>query len=236
MGPHISEQYDAELESVRRRVLEMGGLVERQLADACESLHNRDLEVAERAIAADAQVNQMEVAIDEQCTHIIARRQPAARDLRLLISIIKAITDLERIGDESGRIAKMGIELSKGEEIASYQAIVRHITRAVRKMLTDALDAFARADVTTALEVIAFDQEVDQEYDAITRQLITVMMEDPRTIKRALNTLWSARALERIGDHAKNICEGVIYQAKGTDVRHSGLAREVAAVDEQPKH
>jgi phosphate transport system protein len=238
MNRHISEQYDAELESVRRRVLEMGGLVEQQLADACAALQTHEVEAAERAIEVDDEVNAMEVAIDDQCTHIIARRQPAASDLRLLISIIKAITDLERIGDEAGRIASMSIDLSKSDEVPSYQAIVRHIVRDVKRMLAEALDAFARVDGDKALEVIAKDQEVDQEYDAIVRQLITVMMEDARTIKRAMNTLWSVRALERIGDHAKNICEGIIYQAKGTDVRHSGIARDVEAVksDDLLKH
>lgn len=223
MNKHISEQFDQELETVRRRVLEMGGLVENQLRQACEAFVTHDGVLAAQVREGDQQVNKLEVTIDGMVTHIIARRQPTAGDLRLLMSILRAITDLERVGDESKRIAKMALDLVDVERPRSEYSEIRHLSREVRRILTDALDAFARTDEEAALRVIAMDKEIDQEYEGVIRQAITYMMEDSRTIRRVLNTMWTARALERIGDHAKNIGESVIYLVKGTNVRHARM-------------
>lgn len=226
---HISEQYNLELDNLRTQVLTMGGLVETQIRDAITALVDGDVQKAEQVINNDIQVNSMEVAIDEQCTNIIARRQPTAVDLRLLIIILKTITDLERIGDEAEKIAKMAYELSTMDRPVNQYTEIKHLGGHVRKMLHETLDAFARMDVEAALSVIAEDKEVDREYEAAMRQLITIMMEDQRSIRRVLNTLWSARALERIGDHAKNICEYVVFCVKGKDIRHIGLEQKQQA-------
>lgn len=224
-GHHISHKFDAELEDVRNRVLAMGGLVEQQIIQAITSLAEGDTKLAEVVIANDIKVNSAEVAIDEECTHIIARRQPAASDLRLLIAVIKTITDLERIGDQAERIARMGLRLAEKERPKNQYGELKHIGEMVAQMVHDALDTFARMDAEAAVEVARQDLKVDQEYDGVMRQALTFMMEDPRSITRMLDVMWTARAIERIGDHAKNICEYVIYLVMGKDVRHTGIEK-----------
>ncbi|MFK5913033.1 MAG: phosphate signaling complex protein PhoU [Woeseiaceae bacterium] len=219
-GLHISQQFNSELEEIRSRVLAMGGLVEEQIRNATLALVDGDVSLAETVIARDTEVNKAEVNIDEECTHIIARRQPAATDLRLVIAVIKTITDLERIGDQAERVARMGIRLAEVERPKNNYHELQNMGEHVAKMVHGALDAFARSDVDAAFKVSKEDEHVDQEYDGIMRQCLTFMMEDPRTISQMLDIMWAARALERIGDHAKNICEYVIYLVKGKDVRH----------------
>lgn len=230
MHAHISRKYNSELEDIRTKVLQMGGLVEQQIADAISALADADGGIGEAVIMNDYKVNSMDVAIDEECNMIIARRQPAASDLRLVMAVIKTITDLERIGDEAEKIARMAVRLvseertgSQSHPLTTHVVQIQSLGNHVKGMVHDALDAFARLDTDEALRVVREDRKVDQEYDGVIRQMITYMMEDPRSISRALDVIWSARALERIGDHARNICEYVIYLVKGKDVRHTSL-------------
>ncbi|HEU0186520.1 MAG TPA: phosphate signaling complex protein PhoU [Gallionellaceae bacterium] len=218
---HTSKQFDHELEAVRARVLQMGGLVESQIRAAIESLTNGDVNLMKRVIEDDHRVNAMEVEIDESCNHILVRRQPAAGDLRMVMTVIKTITDLERIGDEAQKIARMAILLSQKERLnlPRYHEI-KHTAELALDMLHKALDAFARLDVAAAAQVVRQDEQVDEEFRAIMRYLITFMMEDPRTISTALEILFIAKAIERIGDHAQNMAEYVVYMVKGRDVRH----------------
>jgi len=218
---HISKQFDTELESIRASVLQMGGLVESQIKNAIESLINGDVSLMNRVIAEDHRVNAMEVKIDEACSQMIARRQPTAGDLRLIMTVVKTITDLERIGDEAEKIARMAKMLSQKNVLAfpRYHEI-KNASEIAVDMLRKALDAFARLDVMMAAQVVRQDDQVDEEFRSIMRYLITFMMEDPRTISTSLEILFVAKAIERIGDHAQNMAEYVIYMVKGRDVRH----------------
>jgi phosphate transport system protein len=223
MAEHTSKQFDAELESVRSRVLQMGGLVEEQIIRAMDALTAGDMAMIDKVIADDHRVNAMEVELDELCSHIIARRQPAAVDLRLLITVIKTITDLERIGDEAEKIGRMAKLIHTAERLHMPRMDLSHVADRALAMLRQSLDAFARLDVSEAMRVVKQDSEVDDAFRAIMRQLITFMMEDPRTITRSLEILFIAKAIERIGDHAKNMAEYVIYMVKGRDVRHTSI-------------
>ena len=220
MSEHISKQFDAELEDVRTRVLQMGGLVEEQIRRAADTLVTGDMTEITTVQENDHRVNAMEVDLDEACSHIIARRQPAAGDLRLLIAVIKTITDLERIGDEAEKIARMAKLIHDAERMHMPRIEIRHVASLALAMLRKSLDAFARLDVKAAQEVVQQDEAVDSEFRSILRQLITFMMEDPRTISRCLEVLFVAKALERIGDHSKNMAEYVVYMVEGRDVRH----------------
>lgn len=235
LGQHISRQFNRELEDVRNRVLTMGGLVEQQVADAVRALVANDVPLAEQVIEKDREVNAMEKGIDEECNLILARRQPAASDLRLVLSIVKTITDLERIGDEAERISRLTLRLAEAERATTSYREVERLGRHVQSMVREALDGFARLAPEVAVKLAHEDREVDDEYDAIMRQNITYMMEDPRNVRRTLDMSFVARSLERIGDHAKNIGEYVIYLVEGKDLRHAPLEemeREVGSDDD----
>ncbi len=221
---HISQQFDKELEDIRSKVLAMGGLVEDSLTQVLEALSKTDLELAEQIASSDYQVNDMEVAIDGECTAILLRRQPAAGDLRLVLAVSKIITDLERVGDEVKKVARIVTNFANTGSPRTYYVGVLAMGYHVRRMLRAALDAFARMDSHAALDVAQEDMEVDKELEAVMRQLITYMMEDPRSIRPVLDAVLAARAFERIGDHADNICENAIFLVEGKDVRH--VARE----------
>ena len=221
---HTSKQYDAELESVRAGVLEMGGLVEQQIVNALEALVNADLTLAQSVIRNDHRVNALEVQVDEECSHIIARRQPAAGDLRMIMMVVKTITDLELIGDEATKIARVAEKIYESDRMFTPRfAEIKTMVGLVRDMLRTSLDAFARLDVSKTVEVARQDEQVDEQFRVAMRQLITFMLEDPRTISMSLEVLFVAKAIERIGDHAKNIAEYVIYMVKGKDVRHTSV-------------
>ncbi|HEV7822351.1 MAG TPA: phosphate signaling complex protein PhoU [Burkholderiales bacterium] len=224
MTDHSSRQYDIELETLRSRVLEMGGLVEAQIRAAVDALTSGDVLALDTVIADDHRVNGLEVSIDTECSHLIARRQPAAGDLRLVLAIIKIVTDLERIGDEAAKIARMGKQsYGRARMPSTPVAAVKHVGDIALGMLRKALDALARLDPVAAASIVREDFAIDEEFRAIVRQLITFMMEDPRTISQSLEILWIAKAIERIGDHSKNMAEQVIYIVKGTDVRHTSV-------------
>lgn len=223
LSHHISSRFNEDLERVRTDLLSMGGLVEAQLGKAITALIDADSEAARAVARDDEKVNRMEIAIDEECLRILATRSPTASDLRLVVAIIKAITDLERIGDESRKIGNIGLRLAEMERPADRYREVKHLGRLVTDMVHSALDAFARMDADAALAVARQDRLVDEEYDAIQRQCVTFMMEDPREIRRVLDVMWVVRALERVGDHAKNIGEYVVYMVHGQDIRHSRI-------------
>ena len=222
---HSSKQYELDLEGIRSRVLQMGGMVEKQFHDAMNCFRTLNVQEAERIIAADVEVNQMEVALDDACSHLIVKRQPAANDLRTVMATIKVITDLERIGDEATKIARAANAIyQRGLVTIAHEDIVRVMATSAGRQLHDALDAFARMDEKQATRLIVADEEIDHEYRAVMRNAVTFMMEDPRTISTALDTVWVAKAIERIGDHAKNIAEYVIYIVEGKDIRHTDYA------------
>jgi phosphate transport system protein len=223
LSHHISRRFNEDLERVRTRVLAMGGLVEDVLAKAITALIEGDSSLGESLATDDLQVNGMEVAIDEECSRILATRSPAAGDLRLIIAVIKTITDLERIGDEAEKIGNLAARLAVMERPENKYREIKHMGRIVSEMVHDALDAFARLDAQAAVRTARRDRSVDEEYESIQRQAITFMMEDPRSIRRALDVMWIVRSLERVGDHAKNICEYVIFMVHGKDVRHTRL-------------
>ena len=223
---HLSTQFDAELSEISNRVLEMGGLVESQVAQAVYALTNFSGETASLVLDRELRVNQMEVEIDRDLSAIIARRQPTARDLRLLIAISKTIGNLERIGDEATRIARTVQRLMNAGVSSRLRLPVADIAfgaNLATAQLRKVLDAFARLDVNRALEVLKQDDEIDKEFDGLLRKLITYMMEDPRTISSSIDLVFVAKAIERVGDHAKNLAEAIIYVVKGTDVRHSTM-------------
>lgn len=221
IGHHISEQFNREIEDIRNNVLTMGGLVEEQIELAIKAFTTSDQELAEQVIKQDNQIDNMEVMLDRECTQIMALRQPTAFDLRLLLAVLKIINELERVGDMAEYIAKMAIYISDiegGKNDPYYE--IKHMADLVKTMLHDALDAFARMTLERIPEITGQDENVDREYASIIRQQVTYMMEDPRNITRTLNVLWAVRSLERIGDHACNICEHLVYIIKGEDVRH----------------
>ena len=221
---HTYKQFDAELEHIRSLVLQMGGLVEEQVTRAIEALTTSNLQMADEVIANDHRVNALEVQIDNECTQIIARRQPTAGDLRMIMTVERAITDLERIGDKAEKIARMAKKIFGTDRISTPRFTeIKHMSDMVLAMVRTALDAFARLDVSAATLLKRQDMQVDEEFDAVLRHLITFMMEDPRMISMAIDILFAAKAVERIGDHAKNIAGYVVYMAKGKDVRHASM-------------
>ena len=222
-GDHSSKAYDMDLETIRSKVLTMGGLVESQFNDAMECFRSGDVVKAEQVIKADENVNRLEVTLDDACSHLIVKRQPAANDLRTVMATLKVITDLERIGDEATKIARTAKHLHERGTVGvlNHYESVRVLAAGAANSLHDALDAFARLDEKQAARIITQDETIDHEFRSTTRAMVTFMMEDPRTISSALDTLWVAKAIERIGDHAKNIAEYVIYVVEGKDIRHT---------------
>ena len=223
-GDHSSKQYDMDLETIRSKVLQMGGLVESQFNDAIISFRTGNIAQAEQVIKSDESVNRLEVTLDDACSHLIVKRQPAANDLRTVIATLKVITDLARIGDEAVKIARTVKNLHERDTVGllNHYESIRVMANNTAELLHDALDTFARLDEKQAAKIIAQDVAIDHEFGATMRTMITFMMEDPRTISAALDTLWVAKAIERIGDHAKNIAEYVIYVVEGKDIRHTG--------------
>ncbi len=217
---HISRQFNQELEALKTHLMTMGGLVEQQVQEAVQALLESDSRLAEKVRDRDREVNAMQLKIDDECTRILARRQPAASDLRLVLAVIRATADLERIGDEASKIARNALSLIEGDGNVRGLVEVRHIGEHVRRMLRDALTAFARFDTELAMQVVHEDASVDDEYGSAMRSLMTFMMEDSRAIGPVLSVMWILRALERVGDHADNLAEYVIYLVKGLDIRH----------------
>lgn len=220
---HTFQRFDDELNNLVTQMLKMGGLVEKQLQDALLSVETLDIELAEAVIENEDRVNDLDIKIDKMCSQIIAMRQPTASDLRLILGVSKSVGDLERIGDEVGKIAEMVIQIHEKNERTDRFVEINHLGDKVVKMLEKALDAYGRFDTEAALEVAQLDKEVDREYRSATRALVTYMMEDPRTIASVLNVMWTTRSLERVGDHIQNLAEQLIYTVKGVDVRHASL-------------
>jgi phosphate transport system protein len=220
---HTSKSYNEELEDIRNLLLNMGGMVEKQLLKAMQSLLESNLKLAKKVIKKDLGINAMEVKIDEECTRIIAKRQPAASDLRLIIAVIKSITDLERIGDEAEKIAKNSVYLINKNYKSEYFAELESLANIVSSNLNDALNALARLDAEQALKIAVNDDLADETFEKLNKELISLMSVEPQDVKNIVRLSWSAKALEKIGDHTKNICEYVIYLVKGKDVRHLDL-------------
>lgn len=223
LGEHTVHRYDAELEALREMVLRMGGLVEEQLGEALQAIAEADGDRADAVVEGDSRVNDLELEIDEACNSVLALRSPMAGDLRLVIGIIRVVVDLERMGDEAVRIARMAARMASRSGTRRGVMELRHLGPRVQGMLRDALDAFARMDPEAAAMVVEADLNVDREYESLSREMITFMMEDPRAIPRTLDIMFAARALERIGDRACNLSEYVVYVVKGADVRHTSL-------------
>lgn len=224
LNEHISQKFNQDLEAIRTSLLELGGMVEKQVSDAVRALVEANSEIAQQVLVIEDIVDSKELAIDDECTKILARRQPAASDLRLVLAVSKINLDLERVGDEASKIAEAAIALcEEGSQSRGYVEI-RHIGAGVHKMIHDALDAFARFDVDLAVKVMNDDKEIDREYATALREMMTYMMEDPRSISRVMRIIWVLRGLERIGDHARNVSEQVIYIVKGKDVRHISVS------------
>jgi len=228
MSDHTSKNFDLELESLRTRVLQMGGMVEQQVRKAIEGLYSGDQPLLENVIRDDDRVNQMETEIDALCNQVIAKRQPTAIDLRMIVSVLKAIADLERVGDKASKIARLAIALSHQPAASGLNVELRHMADTALQMLRLSLDGFARLDVDLVTDAMSLDDSVNAEYQTVARLLITYMMEDPRTITRSLDIMSIAKAIERVGDHATNIAQYVVYMVKGINVRHS-TAEEIRA-------
>lgn len=224
LGEHISQKFNQDLEAIRTALLEMGGVAEKQVADSIRALVEANSDIAQQVIRMEDDIDRREIQIDEECTKILARRQPAASDLRLVLAVSKINLDLERVGDEASKIAEAAIALCEQGESPRGYIEIRHIGSGVHKMIHDALDAFARFDIDLALRVLNDDKDIDREYATALREMMTYMMEDPRSISRIMRIIWVLRSLERIGDHARNISEQVIYLVKGKDVRHISVS------------
>jgi phosphate transport system protein len=228
MNEHISKRFDLELESLRTRVLQMGGMVEQQVTNALQAFYDGNVSELEAIVGRDSEIDRLDIELDEACSQTIAKRQPTAIDLRMIITVMKSISDLERIGDKAHKIARIGMVLYSQHSGFVPDVDLRHMAEQSLAMLRTALDAFARLDANAAASVMHQDERVNNEYGAVVRQIITFMMEDPRTISRSLDLLKVAKAIERVGDHAKNIAEYVIYMVRGLNVRHA-TAEEVQA-------
>jgi phosphate transport system protein len=222
MNDHLSKQFDLELENIRTSILQMGGLVEQQVSAAVDAFATGNLGAMQQVIENDREVDAMEVTIDENCTLLIARRQPTARDLRLVMAVSRIVTDLERVGDKAAKIARMSQKLYETER-HHFPPLsdIRHCGQLALKMLQNSLDSLARMDIETARQAIREDAAIDAGFNGVVRQLVTYMMEDPRTISEALDIIWIAKAIERVGDHASNIAESVVYIISGVDIRHT---------------
>ena len=234
LSHHISRRYNEELDRVRSRLLAMGGLVEEQLQRAVTALMEADSALGEAVVMDDQKVNELEMAIDEDCCHLLAMRAPTASDLRVVVAMIKAVTDLERIGDEGEKVGFIAARLARVGAPATGYREIRHLARLATEMVHDSLDCFARMDATAALAVARRDRLLDEEFESIQRECITFMMDDARAIRRSLDLLWIVRALERVGDHAKNVCEYVVYMVSGEDIRH-GARDEVEEMITVPR-
>lgn len=223
LDQHISKKYNEDLEDLREQVMSMGGLVESQLKNSLKSLLDSNIDLAKSVIKKDVEVNRQELAITARCVEILALRQPTASDLRLVFTVEKSVTDLERIGDLSQQLAKLSKKLINKGVSNRYYAELQHLGKLAQKMLTGALNAFARLDAENAIDIMAIEEKINRESNALSRQLITYMMEDPRSIKHTLRVLNAAKTLERIGDHCENLCEYVVYLVKGEDIRYQNL-------------